>query len=597
MPGCEPVRVWSRLELRTRQVELDRVLQARTADPLWMLTRQWQFGEFQGEDTGSAVLATLARRTGTVTGLDIDGTPRPYRPELPLDAQVEQLPPHFPPAARAHAGRCFLDLLAGHLTADGLPSATAAAARVLAGLFPIEAPALDPQAPGQTVRVARRLAVSAAQRVAQALAGRSFDGVALAVAGVTPAALRPTVPSGAEAALDRAVRDHAAWWRGLFLDPGTAGEAWDDARLGYDFGATVSHGDGERIRLRGGDGEPGWHAFDVEATGTGAPGGTGTDVTSTLPSPAQFAGMPSSRWWQLEDSAVSLGRIRADAGDLTKLLATEFALLYGNDWLIIGDTQAAGTMVEVEAVVITDTFGRRSIVRSASDSAGTDWSRWDLFSVAPARERGAGALAQHLWTPPVAPPPLDGPVREETVLLRDEGSNTVWAVESRVPDGLGGGTDGARVARHVRATLDELAGRAAAPAGPDDPGVRWRYRLGTTVPENWIPFVPVHVPGGNREVMLQRASMPRFFPPGSPRVRPITGILRPGLAEDDEQHAPYYINEEEVSRAGLVIRGGMRRARWLDGRTVVWHARRRATGRGEGDSGLAFDRVEPVGDG
>ena len=28
-----------------------------------MLTRQWQFGEFHGEDAGSAVMATLAHRS------------------------------------------------------------------------------------------------------------------------------------------------------------------------------------------------------------------------------------------------------------------------------------------------------------------------------------------------------------------------------------------------------------------------------------------------------------------------------------------------------------------------------------------------------
>ena len=59
---CEPLRVWNRLEPRARQVDFDRVLQAEIRDPLWMLGRQWQFGEFKGEDTGSAILAKLALR-------------------------------------------------------------------------------------------------------------------------------------------------------------------------------------------------------------------------------------------------------------------------------------------------------------------------------------------------------------------------------------------------------------------------------------------------------------------------------------------------------------------------------------------------------
>ena len=32
-------------------------LQARIYDPLWLLARQWQFGEFQGEDNGSPMVA------------------------------------------------------------------------------------------------------------------------------------------------------------------------------------------------------------------------------------------------------------------------------------------------------------------------------------------------------------------------------------------------------------------------------------------------------------------------------------------------------------------------------------------------------------
>ena len=44
-----------------------------------------------------------------------------------------------------------------------------------------------------------------------------------------------------------------------------------------------------------------------------------------------------------------------------------------------------------------------------------------------------------------------------------------------------------------------------------DTGAAIQYRLGTEVSENWIPFIPVHIPGSNREVRLQRAAMPRLI--------------------------------------------------------------------------------------
>jgi hypothetical protein len=48
---------WMRLEPRSRNAEMNTSLQARIYDPLWLLGRQWQLGEFQGEDNGSPVMA------------------------------------------------------------------------------------------------------------------------------------------------------------------------------------------------------------------------------------------------------------------------------------------------------------------------------------------------------------------------------------------------------------------------------------------------------------------------------------------------------------------------------------------------------------
>ena len=54
---------WSRLEPLPTSDDVSEALQARVADPLWMLARQWQFNEFQGEDAGSPIEAAL-RITG-----------------------------------------------------------------------------------------------------------------------------------------------------------------------------------------------------------------------------------------------------------------------------------------------------------------------------------------------------------------------------------------------------------------------------------------------------------------------------------------------------------------------------------------------------
>ena len=58
---------WMRLEPRSRSAEMTTSLQARIYDPLWLLARQWQFGEFQGEDNGSPIMARWRGESARLT--------------------------------------------------------------------------------------------------------------------------------------------------------------------------------------------------------------------------------------------------------------------------------------------------------------------------------------------------------------------------------------------------------------------------------------------------------------------------------------------------------------------------------------------------
>ena len=50
---------WNRLEGRPRTHNFDRAMRAEVRDALWMLSRQWQMGEFYGDDAGSPLLAQV----------------------------------------------------------------------------------------------------------------------------------------------------------------------------------------------------------------------------------------------------------------------------------------------------------------------------------------------------------------------------------------------------------------------------------------------------------------------------------------------------------------------------------------------------------
>jgi hypothetical protein len=88
--------------------------------------------------------------------------------------------------------------------------------------------------------------------------------------------------------------------------------------------------------------------------------------------------------------------------------------------------------------------------------------------------------------------------------------------------------------------------------------------------------------------------MPRFFQSTVRPVRPGTRILRGGLTDDDRQLLPLFINEEEVSRAGIQVETAYQRTRWFDGVTTVWYGRRVRSGRGAGSSGLRFDVLHDI---
>src|SRR5215475_1273378 len=87
---------WLRLEPRSRDAEMNTSLQARIYDPLWLLARQWQFGEFQGEDNGSPVIARWRGESAPVNryysgAIKTNKSASPYDAGLtPLETLVER---------------------------------------------------------------------------------------------------------------------------------------------------------------------------------------------------------------------------------------------------------------------------------------------------------------------------------------------------------------------------------------------------------------------------------------------------------------------------------------------------------------------------
>jgi hypothetical protein len=307
-----------------------------------------------------------------------------------------------------------------------------------------------------------------------------------------------------------------------------------------------------------------------------------------------FNGMPNTRWWRFEESRTSFADIKPDTTDLAKLMLVEFGLVYANDWLKVPVTVPAGSVAKVVGAAVTNVFGERIWVEAAGRGDDDDWRRWAMFLVSIAG-KGHEPADTSLMVPPVAQQVLEGRARADILMARDEMANMVWAVERGIELPSGEPKNGREAARELRALFErELERRLGAPPEPPPAAedAKIRYRVMTSVPENWIPLIPVHVPNDTREVQLQRASMPRVLTgdPASPGpVKPRTSLMRHGL--DQEPPQSYAVHEEEVSRAGVVVTQSYQRTRWTDGRVWLWLGCRKKTGRGEGSSGLAFDQI------
>ena len=72
------IRGWNRLEGRPRSDDFSRSLKSEVRDPLWFLTRQWQFGEFEGNDAGSPIDARIAYQASPLSGYAVSEQTLPY---------------------------------------------------------------------------------------------------------------------------------------------------------------------------------------------------------------------------------------------------------------------------------------------------------------------------------------------------------------------------------------------------------------------------------------------------------------------------------------------------------------------------------------
>lgn len=613
MLSCMPFRAWNRLEPRTRDNEFDRELECGVHDALWMLTRQWQMGELQGEDTGSAIFAKVSMRTTPVTKYKTAGGPvRNFEHTYPLEQKVEAIQTEKDYEASieaAHMLLCALENAAKDLlVSDFSRIAYRFRLRMLCPLTPLPEIS-ESDSRDQVIDKAHVLANETLSGHMQMGGESYFDGVKAyekILDGTLQAGLQTVFITHATL-IGQALTDYKQWYESTYEASLLSEGSWIPEQLEYNFACALPENDSRHTILDAKEyysGDLEWYSFDVSKDDalaaqftSPAPADTArikNELISMIPVEARFAGSPNARWWQFENGNTDLGNISAEKTDLSKMIVTEYALMYGNDWLLIPYVVPVGTLCEINGIVVTDVFGEVNFIKAANQGETDDWASWGMFNLSVADPSGVRNIQADTRTfiPPATVKTLNGEPLEEVRFIRDEMSNHVWAVETRLPDHTGSAMDGHSYANRFRNLLDQYEERP--PLAAPEENTMFRYILGNTVPENWIPFIPVHVSGGNRAIRLKRASMPRLFRNEYSRVRPRTALVRTGINAGDQQISPYFINEEEVPRSGVYVKGFHQRTRWYNGVIASWYGYRKHTGRGEGSGGLVYDKVDPV---
>jgi hypothetical protein len=333
-----------------------------------------------------------------------------------------------------------------------------------------------------------------------------------------------------------------------------------------------------------------WYSFSL-ASGAATPGPEANPAKITtqtfdfLPNHVTFRGMPDSRWWNFEDSITDFGQLDTEHVDLAKLLVMEFALVWGNDWfsipvpVTVGISGTGGpppgTLSRVMTLVVTDTFGVRTLIHPAEETqVNPGESPWSMFKVS-----GKGTRSDYILMAPTLGVVTEGEDVEEVQFLRDEMAAMAWAVEHRLQGDLDSMVDA-----HER-YLDRLKADPSPPPPTANPGgPEIFYTLETPVPDNWIPLVPVRSPQG--ELFLRRGTMEIPTATGFDKIKARARVLEP-------EH-PFFIADRIVSRSGVLVRRYFRYSRSSDGTIFVWLARKSDQGRGTGWSGLRFDLVRDL---
>jgi hypothetical protein len=612
---------WSRLEPRARSTDLASGVEARVADPLWMLTRQWQVGEFQAEDAGTPIKARVEHKSKRIANIALnDGDAYPVAPvdQLPVQmlAERQKITPDW--RLRIQAGQEFERILS-----EAYPDDKEELIRISRKVLPVIKPS-----PQECQYIDKDT-----QRFLRFMAGRVTDGGPILTGLVKWELKDEVIPEEVKTKLTAAAVQVQKWFANFFSQPGENDSSpWKPERLCYRFrqGARENMPGTSLIADEYRNGELDWYNYDIQSLDNKL--WSNPVKETSMPARIKLTGT-SPRWWAYEDGMTDFGNLDAESTDLVKLAFMEFALIYGDDWFCLPVEAEPGSMCKITSLEVTDVFGITTSIPAARNEDTNPLKAWSLFDLSPCNKSGFEGLANVLFIPQVTGKLQESKVIEEVQFIRDEMANLVWGVEETIPNGIGKPAGG--FALHLEKferlkeyqlhllnkqrieILAELNGESNATKTKEELEKELKkidaemeklqlqsaeykqgdiplYRLMTPVPENWIPFVPVNAtpyekPGYDWnnpvvDIKLRRGRMLR----NTDDEEPIPIKAKSQLMSLDHE-ALLWLNEETISRAGLKVQLVKKIIRDSNGKSHLWVGKKVLYGSAGSSSGLEFD--------
>jgi hypothetical protein len=589
--------VWGRLLSVPDDSNLTVGLRNPIQDPLWLLARQFHTREFQAQDGGVPVSASVQLERLPVQKIGkLGGALQAYDPQVkPLEFEFE--------GERPEQDLFLCMRLQGHfMDAFTSPDFTDAAKETMRSNL-VAAHPFAPTADATPSEFNRTLGYQADSGLSK-LFDAGLASVAdcedilrrfIATSSYATTLANEIFPSAANALQKQKVLDglNSMLQRHPYPEElhRSASLGWNAKNMEYEFslqaGNTASGTRMDLEALNAGRSHLDWFSFNIRNVAQEQPIGSENpfEIPEVVPAQLYFTGMPSPRWWELEERVINLYDMEILKSNLSAIITRQAVYNFSMDWFLFPVTMASGQLIRVSELHVKDHFGRTfSIKPSLQNPYNT---RWTGYQNSVDKSSTYAPESPWLFLTPTVQFFQQSALVEKISFMPDEIANMTWGVELVIPSLLGGGKSGSELADAVKKRLSDQ--HPDTPTGDVSP---LEYRLGTNTPENWVPFLPEKK---DHELLLRRGVALRDIPGLALENLPITPrslLLRQVPLPSDAGVTPMRVSQTAIAPEGTIVSAQYKRCRWYNGETYVWLSRKTSFGKISASSGLTFDNLK-----